>query len=79
MGTRVVRCEEGSVGLHVLPRGVGEGRGRVGRGKENIIKCTASPSSCTLYRELFGDSIVVWTPRVLRGGVKIIERSPCNI
>ena len=33
MGTRVVRCEEGSVGLHVLPRGVGEGRGRVGEGK----------------------------------------------
>ena len=52
MGTRVVRCEEGSVGLPVMPRGVGGG-GRVGEGKEGEHNKMLQ----TVYQELFGDSI----------------------
>ena len=33
MGTRVVRCEEGSVGLPIIPKGVGRIGGGEGRGR----------------------------------------------
>ena len=33
MGTRVVRCEEGGVGLPIIPRGEREVRGEGGEGR----------------------------------------------